>query len=53
MVIGRSADPKDRGKRATIAPATKKLNPIRITGRRPNRSDNGPTTNCPTAKIAR
>jgi len=27
--------------------------PIRIGLRRPNRSDNGPTINCPTAKMAR
>ena len=36
-----------------IVPSTKIHTPIRIGICRPNRSDNGPTINCPTAKIAR
>src|SRR5215217_5194023 len=36
-----------------IVPSIKRQSPIRIGICRPNRSDNGPTINCPTARIAR
>src|SRR3954469_10657199 len=36
-----------------IVPSIKMQSPIRIGICRPSRSDNGPTINCPTAKIAR
>ncbi len=36
-----------------IVPSTKIQSPIRMGICRPNRSDTGPTINCPTAKIAR
>ena len=36
-----------------MVPATNRQSPIRISGRRPYRSDSGPTINCPTAKMAR
>jgi hypothetical protein len=36
-----------------IVLSTKRQSPTRTGIRRPNRSDNGPTINCPTAKIAR
>jgi hypothetical protein len=52
--IGRSARPsKSPANAHHIVPSTKIHSPIRIGICRPSQSDNGPTINCPTAKIAR
>ena len=52
--IGRSAGPTDRPRTRTISFRARRCRARSGSGFcRPNRSDNGPTINCPTAKIAR